>query len=407
MNVELLAIGSELVCGASLDTNSQWLSRELEARGWTVTRHTTIADDLPAMIETLQTAAKRCRIVLVTGGLGPTRDDITRDAIAQAFDQELVEDAAELDHIKALFARFNRDMPERNSIQALRPQDARPLRNNHGTAPGLVLELADPDCVVAAMPGVPREMKKMFEQQLISQLPVSPVVVRRVVLKTFGYGESRAEEMLGDLTARGNNPEVGITASGAVISLSITARADSEAECESLIQPAIETIREKLGHAVYGQGDDELHAVVHRMLVEKDLTVSLAEGTTTGGFLSQWLYAVDNEDHKVVRNDRLIPGGDAPEDLLQFCVSNHDGSDYSIATSHSTISEDAETRGGIQQGQFAVTGRGLSRVIDVNFTGDLGIFRELAGRMALNLIRLHLMGVAVDKISTHATAEKS
>lgn len=407
MNAELLAIGSELVCGASLDTNSQWLSRELEARGWTVTRHTTIADDLPAMIETLQAAAKRCRIVLVTGGLGPTRDDITRDAIAEAFDQELVEDAAELEHIKALFARFDRRMPERNSIQAMRPQHARPLRNNHGTAPGIVMDLHDPDCLVAAMPGVPREMKKMFEQQLIPQLPVSPVVVRRVVLRTFGYGESRAEELLGDLTARGNNPEVGITASGAVISLSVTARAASAAECDALVQPVLDTIHDKLGHAVYGQGNDELHGVVHRMLVGQELTLSLAEGTTTGGLLSQWLYAVDNDTHRVVRGDRLIPGGDAPDELLDFCEASHDGTDYSIATSHSMISEDAETKGGIQQGQVAVTGRGLRRVLDVNFTGDLGIFRELAGRMALNLIRLHLMGVPVDQFPTRTLSDKS
>jgi nicotinamide-nucleotide amidase len=407
MNAELLAIGSELVCGASLDTNSQWLSRELEARGWTVTRHTTIADDLPAMIALLQAAAKRCRIVLVTGGLGPTRDDITRDAIAQAFHQELVEDAAELDHIKALFARFDRRMPERNSIQAMRPRDAQPLRNNHGTAPGILLNLTDPDCVVAAMPGVPREMKKMFEQQLVPQLPVSPVFVRRVVLRTFGYGESRAEELLGDLTARGKNPEVGITASGAVISLSVTARAASEEECDALVQPAIDMIHDKLGHAVYGHGNDELHGVVHRMLTDEGLTLSLAEGTTTGGLLSQWLYAVDNAQHKVVRCDRLIPGGDAPEDLLEFCEASHEGSDYSVATSHSTISENAETKGGIQQGQVAVTGRGVKRVMDVNFTGDLGIFRELAGRMALNLIRLHLMGVAVNEFPNRAMSDRS
>jgi len=111
MKAELIAIGSELVCGASLDTNSQWLSQELEARGFTVTRHTTIADDLPAMVEALQAAARRCRIVLVTGGLGPTRDDITREALATAFDQPLVEDVDELEHIRGLFARLKRHMP--------------------------------------------------------------------------------------------------------------------------------------------------------------------------------------------------------------------------------------------------------------------------------------------------------
>lgn len=391
MNAELIAIGSELVCGASLDTNSQWLSRELEARGYTVTRHTTIADDLPAMIETLQAAARRCRIVLVTGGLGPTRDDITRDALAGAFDQPLVEDAAELEHILGLFARLGRRMPDRNKIQAVRPRDASPLRNNHGTAPGILLNLSDPECLVAAMPGVPREMRKMFEQRLVPHLPKSPVVVRRVVLRTFGYGESHAEERLGDVTARGRNPEVGITASGAVISLSVTARADSESECDALIQPVVEEIHEKLGHAVFGTGADELHDVVRQMLTEQELTVALAEGTTTGGLLSQWLCLEDSGDSSVVHSDQLIPGGEDTENLVDLCRSIQAEADFCVVTSHSrTICE--ESGATIKQGRFAVTGQGLSRVVDVDFTGDLGIFRERAARMALNLIRLHLNG---------------
>ena len=407
MNAELLAIGSELVCGASLDTNSQWLSCELEARGYTVTRHTTIADDLPAMIETLQAAAGRCRIVLITGGLGPTRDDITRDAIAGAFDQTLAEDAAELDHIKALFARFDRKMPERNAIQAMIPDGGQALRNNHGTAPGIMLELTDPDCLVAAMPGVPREMKKMFEQQLDSRLPESPVVVRRVMIRTFGYGESRAEELLGDLTARGNNPEVGITASGAIISLSVTARADSESECEDLIQPIVDTIHEKLGHAVFGQANDELHGVVCQMLSKENRTVALAEGTTTGGLLSQWLYQTQNELSPVVHSDRLVAGGEDTSDLLELCESIRDQADYAIVTSHSTVSADAETKGGIQEGQFGIVGPDLSRVVDVRFTGDLGFFRELACRMALNLIRLHLSGIPVEGALPRFASDKS
>ncbi len=398
MKAELIAIGSELVCGASLDTNSQWLSCELEARGFTVSRHTTIADDLPAMIETLRAAAQRCRVVLVTGGLGPTRDDITRDALAGAFGQPLVEDRAELEHIASLFARLGRRMPERNSIQAMRPRDAEPLRNHHGTAPGILMNLSDPECLVAAMPGVPREMKKMFERQLLSRLPASPVVVRRVVLRTFGYGESHAEERLGDLTDRGRNPEVGITASGAVISLSVTARAGSESECELLIQPVLDEIRQKLGRAVYGSGSDELHDVVRQRLAEQSLSVSLAEGTTTGGLLSQWLCPEDAEAAAVVRHDRLIPGGEDPGDLLEFCQSIQQDADFAVVTSHSRVTSHDGGEATIKHGRFAVTGPGLSRIVDVDFTGNLGIFRERAARMALNLIRLHLSGHSVEDV---------
>ena len=397
MNAELIAIGSELVCGASLDTNSQWLSRELEARGWTVTRHTTIADDLQAMIEALQAAAKRCRIVLVTGGLGPTRDDITRDAIAEAFHQPLVEDQSELEHILSLFARLKREMPERNSIQAARPRDAVPLRNNHGTAPGFVLTLTEPDCLMAAMPGVPREMKKMFNEQLIAKLPKSSIVVKRVVLRTFGYGESHAEELLGNLTDRGRNPEVGITASGAVISLSVTARAGTEEACNDLVRPVVATINERLGHAVYGSGSDELHQVVRQRLASQKLKVAIAEGTSTGGLLSQWLCHSDERQPSVVDSDRLIPGGEETTDLAQLCESVQNGADYAVVTSHSRLSTNDEGTAAMMQGQFAVTGPGFSQIVDVDFTGDLGIFRERAARMALNLIRLHMIGCLVEQ----------
>ena len=399
MNAELVAIGSELTCGASLDTNSQWLSQELEALGWTVTRHTTISDDLAIMIETLRTASHRCRILLVTGGLGPTRDDITREAFAGAFNQPLVEDQSELDHIVALFAKLGRRMPERNRSQATRPRDAVPLRNNHGSAPGILLNLREPECLVAALPGVPREMKKMFDEQLIARFPQSPVVVRRMVLRTFGYGESHAEERLGELTNRGRNPEVGITASGAVISLSVTARADSESACDSLIQPVINTIRERLGQAVFGTGTDELHDVVRRRLAEERLTVSLAEGTSTGGLISHWLSHEGDNDASVVHRDQLIPGGKDTNNLVQLCESIQTGADYAIATSHSRLRTDNHGAG-ILQGQLAVTGPGLSRVISVDFAGDLGIFRERAARMALNLIRLHLCGYEVDTDAT-------
>jgi len=259
------------------------------------------------------------------------------------------------------------------------------------------LNLTEPDCLMAAMPGVPREMKKMFDEQLVAQLPKSPVVVKRVVLRTFGYGESHAEERLGDLTDRGRNPEVGITASGAVISLSVTARADTEMACIDLIQPVLETINEQLGHAVYGSGADELHHVVRQRLADAKLTVAIAEGTSTGGLLSQWLCHSDDKLQSVVRSDRLIPGGEETADLVQLCESVQSDADYAVVTSHSRLSSNDDGSAAIMQGQFAVTGPGFSRVVDVDFTGDLGIFRERAARMALNLIRLHMSGYPVER----------
>ncbi len=203
--------------------------------------------------------------MLITGGLGPTLDDITRDALAEAFGQKLVRDPESVAQIEALFRARGREMPERNQRQADRPEHATAIPNRCGTAPGVLLRVArstGEECLIAAMPGVPAEMRPMFIEQIRPQLPGSGMVLCRRVLRTFGYGESEAERMLGDLTARGRNPEVGITASEAVISLWVTARAQSQEVADAECDQTMSLIRERLGAAVYAEGDVELHQVV-------------------------------------------------------------------------------------------------------------------------------------------------
>ncbi|MEQ9406259.1 MAG: molybdopterin-binding protein [Fuerstiella sp.] len=403
MKAEVIAIGSELTCGARLDTNSQWLSRELEARGWTVQRHTTVADDREAMIHIYQEAARRSRVVLITGGLGPTLDDITRDTLAEAFGQRLVEDEPALRHIEALFRSRGREMPERNRVQALRPEHARCVHNAHGTAPGLLMKLADPPCTIGVLPGVPAEMKRMFHEQLADQLPQSDVVVHRSMFRTFGYGESDAERMLGDLTARGRNPEVGITASQAVISLSVTARAGSVEECGLLTEAVREQIYARLGSAVFGEGDVELHEVVAGLLLRRDLHLALLEGPTTGGLLGQWL--TENEDFASrLTFSQLFPTREsfrsnvaAPDQDWQTSLRDQGRqllesgvADYVLMSSPSSLvtADDGVCQ---QQGSIVVLGRNLDRSQDVSMTGNLAIFRQRAARCALNELRLHIL----------------
>jgi len=219
MYAEIIAIGSELTCGSKLDTNSQWLSRELESLGWTVSRHTTLGDDMDAIVAEFRAASNRAQVVLITGGLGPTLDDITRDALGIAFEQSLIRDEESLRQIQALFLARGRVMPERNFRQADRPEKSDALPNSCGTAPGILMtvESQTRKCLFAAMPGVPAEMRPMYEHQVRPHLLDSGMILCRRVIRTFGYGESEAERLLGDLTARGCNPEVGITASEAVI----------------------------------------------------------------------------------------------------------------------------------------------------------------------------------------------
>src|SRR5262249_44905506 len=168
MKAEILSIGSELTSGQNLDTNSQWLSRRLAQIGIAVGWHTTVADDLEANVEAFRIAAGRARLVLASGGLGPTQDDLTREALARAAGVELVLNEAMLTQIEERCRRRGRSMPERNRVQALFPAGAEPIPNDRGTAPGIWMHLGG--CVIAAMPGVPPEMFHMYETRVRPRL---------------------------------------------------------------------------------------------------------------------------------------------------------------------------------------------------------------------------------------------
>jgi nicotinamide-nucleotide amidase len=302
LTAEVISIGDELTSGQRLDTNSQWLSLELAALGVRTLYHTTVGDELAANVRVFREAVARADLVIATGGLGPTADDLTRQALAEAAGRDLVLDPPSLAHIEALFARRRgRPMPESNRVQAWFPWGSRIIPNPHGTAPGIDLDVPRLDQTAGAaaarvfcLPGVPAEMKEMWRASIVPAIEQMLGHERRVIahhcVRCFGVGESDLEAMLPDMIRRGRTPSIGITVSGATITLRITAEGKNAAECRAAIEPDVATIRKCLGTLAYGEAEDELHEVVLRMLRERGQTLATAEGGT-GGMVSHWLAA--------------------------------------------------------------------------------------------------------------------
>jgi nicotinamide-nucleotide amidase len=292
MKAEIISIGSELASGQSLDTNSQWLSRGLGAVGVEVHYHSTLGDVLDENVAALRIAIARADLVVTSGGLGPTQDDLTRDALAAVAGVPLMEDAASLAAIAAMFARRNRVMAERNRVQALFPEGAAPLPNRVGTAPGVWMTLGN--ATVACLPGVPSEMRVMFEEQVLPRVRQMGGLGRVIVhhkINLFGKGESDIEAAAFDLTARGRTPEVGITASDATISFRITALGDTADEARRALEPTIATIRERFGELVLGDGSVDVADAAVALLMQSGTTLATAE-SCTGGLIARQITAI-------------------------------------------------------------------------------------------------------------------
>jgi nicotinamide-nucleotide amidase len=292
MKAEIIAIGSELVSGQRLDTNSTWLSTRLGELGIPVRFHEVLGDDLEEDVAAFRVAVGRAELVVMTGGLGPTQDDLTREALAAVAGVPLVEDRASLESIAALFARRNRPMTERNRVQALFPEGAEPLPNRVGTAPGIGMALGR--AMVYCLPGVPSEMKIMFDEQVVPRLRRlglgGGVIVHRTI-HLFGKGESEIEAEALDLTARGRRPEVGITVHDATISFRVSADAADESEALAAIEPTLELIRSRFGDLVVGEEGQDVAEALVAQLARTGMTLATAE-SCTGGLIAHRLTAI-------------------------------------------------------------------------------------------------------------------
>lgn len=385
MRAEVIAIGDELTSGERLDTNTQWLSQQLTDKGLEVMFHTTVGDDMAANVDVFRNAIGRADIVVTTGGLGPTADDLTRDAMAEAMGVELVRDEASLEHIRQLFARRNRPMPERNERQAYFPAGSVPITNPNGTAPGIHAQATKPDggvCHLFALPGVPAEMHEMYTATVspaVLALSGEPRVIRHRAIKIFGPGESQLEAMLPDLVRRGREPRVGITASSATLTLRITASGVDEQACLAAMEPTAQEIYAAAGRFVFGEGDIDLHHALLNELGERGETLATVE-CCTRGLVAGWL-AEDDPEARVFLGGAVMPNVDSVAAVAENARSEHNAT-YGLAIGASDADGAVEVV--VSDGQ---------NVQHETFTwgGHPAVVGPRIAKSALNVLRLKLV----------------
>ncbi len=288
MDTIILSIGTELTLGQTVDTNTAWLSQRLAEIGVPVRMHLTLPDELEPIRGEIKRATATAQVVLITGGIGPTEDDLTRQALAAAMNVPLELRPEFVEQIRAFFTARNRTMPDANTVQAMFPVGAEGIANTCGTAPGIHARLDRADIFV--MPGVPREMKVMYDQHVLPFLSerAGGGVILATTLHCHGAGESDIGEKIRDLMQRGRNPTVGTTAQQSIIGVRIHAHGRTRAEAQGLLDQTSAEVRRRLGPLIFGENEETLAAAVGKLLRQRKLTLSTAE-SCTGGLLAKMI----------------------------------------------------------------------------------------------------------------------
>ena len=280
MNCELISVGTEILLGDILNTNVQYLSKALATLGIGVTHHSTVGDNKQRLLDTLATAFTRCDAVILTGGLGPTPDDLTKETCAEYFGKDLYLDDKILEEIEGYFRLKNIVMPESNKKQALVPEGSIILENNNGTAPGFIMEKNGK--IIVILPGPPKEMVPMYRESVEPYLrKFTNEIILSKNIRTFGIGESAMSELVEDLLD-GSNPTVAPYAKSGEALLRVTAKAESEKDAEKLMVPIIDEIKSRLGDYIYGIDCNSIEEATAKLLMERKQTVAFAESCTGG-----------------------------------------------------------------------------------------------------------------------------
>lgn len=400
MNGAILAVGDELISGYQLDTNSQYISRRLATVPVDVVLHLSVGDNAQAIEEGLRIALRMADVVIVTGGLGPTEDDLTRQVVAAYFGRELVEDAEALRRMQERFAARGRTMPEANRVQAQVPFGSEVIQNDRGTAAGFYLAVEGKH--IFAVPGVPFEMEGMLESFILPrlhQMVGSDQFLHRAALKVYGLPESEINERIRPLMTRGRNPLLGLLPHMGTITVEIVAHAPSAEEAQALVRADIEQLREILGYYIISEDERDLPQVVADLLVERQLSVGVVE-LGTGGLVAARLSEPDGYTRwfrggvVVGRNDaEHLPAGEAAALVLAQQARANSGAEIGLGIG--PIEETTPTPNGRPRSLtwIAVDRCGETRTRAFGFSGGRIQVREWVADAALGLLRLCILGV--------------
>ena len=350
-NAEIVAIGSELLLGQIVDTNSVWMAQRLSALGVNLFFKSVVGDNPGRMKEVLGRALERSDVVITSGGLGPTQDDLTREVVAEVTGRKLVFDEILLEQVESHFRRRGRTMTPNNKRQAYMPEGAIRVKNPNGTAPCFIVE--DARSIIFSLPGVPVEMKWLFENEvepyLRRKFNLAEVIHYRV-LKIVGVGESAVDDKIGHLIANSNNPTVGVLALPGQVDVRIAAKAGNKDEAMKLIAPVEAQVRGLLGSAIFAADEETMEHVVGKLVREKGKTIATYEDVTCGqlaeriqtgsaehflaGFIgnggSSTRVFLDHAREPALL-DKTIQDPAALTDELAWCARAQAGSDFGLA----------------------------------------------------------------------------
>ena len=345
VNVEIVSIGSELLLGQIVDTNSAWISQQLAENGTNVYYKSCVGDNLGRITEVLRLALERADVIITGGGIGPTQDDLTREAVAEVFGVDVVTDPDSLTELRERFQNRGFILTKNNERQAQIPAGAKVIRNPNGTAPAFLVE--SNKGTIISLPGVPFEMKWLITNEVIPYLKERfdlGETIHYRVLKVADLGESAVDHLIGHLIAESANPTVGVLARPGQVDVRIAARAGTVGDANRLIEPVEGEVRRLLGDHIFGSDDDTIESVIGDMLVERDASVSVYEDLSSGAVSDSMRTAAGNRFLEAIVANTDLPRarligdlhyegmtGEERADALARAIRQHSGATLGIA----------------------------------------------------------------------------